>query len=189
MNKPKDEALVSRFLRGNEKAFERLLSRYLKSVYNFLFRLVNDLPAAQDLAQETFFKAWKNLRRFDSSKSFKTWLFTIARNSAYDYLRKKKPLPFAYFEDENGNSWINNVADEEALPNEILVKLDREKNIAALIKKIPQNYQLILLLRYKDDFSLGEIAQILGRPYNTIKSQHQRALRKLGKIIKKEYFG
>jgi len=187
MGKIKDEVLVFKSIKGNSKAFELLLDRHLKSVYNFLFRLVGDLPTAQDLTQETFFKAWKNLRHFDRKKSFKTWLFTIARNNAYDHLRKKRPTPFAYFEDNEGNSWINNMADEEMLPDELLVRIEREKNISKLIKKLPKKYQIILLLRYKDDFSLAEIAEILGQPYNTIKSQHQRGLMKLRKIIENKF--
>jgi RNA polymerase sigma-70 factor, ECF subfamily len=183
MSRISDEQLVAKSLRGSDRAFELLLSRYLKPVYNFLYRLTRDLSMSDDLAQETFFKAWKNLRRFDQKKSFKTWLYTIARNTAYDYLRKKRPTPFAHFEDESGNSWIDNVADEDDLPNELLVKLEQEKEITEIINKIPPNYQLILLMRYKDDFSLGEIAQILRKPYNTIKSQHQRALRNLRKVI------
>jgi len=59
MDKIKDEVLVSKSIRGSKKAFELLLNRYLKSIYNFIFRLVGDLPTAQDLTQETFFKAWK----------------------------------------------------------------------------------------------------------------------------------
>ena len=187
MEKIKDEVLVSKSIKGSRKAFELLLSRYLKPIYNFLYRLVNDLPTAQDLTQETFLKVWRNLRRFDRKKSFKTWLFTIARNTAFDYLRKKKSTPFSYFVDDEGHSWIDNIADEEVLPDELLEKLDQEKNISKLIKKIPQKYQIILLLRYKDDFSLAEIAEILGHPYNTVKSQHQRGLMKLRKIIESEY--
>ena len=183
MENTKDEKLVAQFLDGDNEAFDNLLNRYLKPIYNFIFRLTRDLPSTEDLTQEVFIKVWKNLSRFNQNKSFKVWLFSIARNTAYDFLKKKKNLPFAFFEDEEGNSWISNIADEKILPNEILEKADLAKNIEKNLKKIPQNYQIILLMHYQDDFSLMEIAKILKKPYNTIKSQHQRALQRFKKLL------
>jgi len=182
----KDEILVSKFLSGDNRAFEKLLNRHMKPVYNFLFRLTRNSPSAEDLAQETFFKAWKNLRRFDQDKNFRVWLFSIARYTAYDYLRKKKAVPFAFFEDDEGNSWIKNVPDDKDLPSEIVLKIDSAKQLGKKLKKIPGNYQIILLMRYKDDFSLQEIAKILRKPYNTIKSQHRRGLWSLRKVIEEK---
>lgn len=178
-----DKKLVEKILAGDDTAFEQLVKIYLKPIYNFLYRLTGDSSTLDDLTQETFIKVWKNLSRFDQSKKFRTWIFTIGRNTAYDFLKKKKSIPFTFFEDGEGNNRMNEIADEKILASEVLEKADAVKDIEKSLKKIPRRYRVILIMRYKDDFSLGEIAEILGKPYNTVKSQHQRALRCLKKVI------
>jgi len=80
---------------GQEVAMTTLVNRYVSIVYNLIVRLVGDRREAEDLTQETFMKMWKALSRFDTDKTFKTWIFVIARNTAIDYLRKKKPVLFS----------------------------------------------------------------------------------------------
>jgi len=176
-------------------AFEQLLQRYLKPIYNFLYQITRDSAALDDLTQETFIKVWKNIARFDQSKIFKVWIFAIAKNTAYDFLKKRKTIPFSFFENGEGNSFIENIAGgrfplgqngDHAAPGDILEKLDLEKDIEEVLNKIPVHYRTILVMRYKEDFSLKEIAEILRKPYNTVKSQHQRALRALKWQMKKQ---
>lgn len=174
-----DEQLAAACLFGNDKAFAELLERYLKPIYGFLYQMVRDQAVVEDLAQETFIKAWKNMHRFDQSKSFKTWIFTIAKNTALDYLKKKKTTPFSFFEDEKGNSHLENVSEDAALPDEILEREDVAREMEDKLELIPQKYRTILVLRYKEDFSLHEIAEILGAPYNTVKAYHSRGLNQL----------
>jgi len=178
-----DNQLVKNYLEGNDEAFEELVKKYLKPIYNFLYRLTNNQVVAEDLAQDTFLKVWKNIRRFDQSRSFKTWIFTIAKNTAFDYFKKKKELPFSTFTDEEGESWLENIADENILPGEILERKNIAEELEEILKKLPVHYRTILLLHYKEDFSLHEIAEILSEPYNTVKSRHQRALSRLKKAI------
>jgi len=174
-----ERKLIQNFLAGDDSAFELLLKKYLKPVYNFLFRLVGDWSALDDLTQTTFIKAWKNLRQFDMSKNFKVWIFAIAKNTAYDHLKKKKTLPFAFFENDEGHNKLEEITDEKILPDEILERKNISAEVEKKLKEIPENYRIILLMRYKDDLTLTEISEILGVPYNTIKSQHIRALQKL----------
>jgi RNA polymerase sigma-70 factor, ECF subfamily len=178
-----DNKIIDDSLSGDEKAFAEIVKIYLKAIYNFVFRLTGDRDAAEDLTQETFVKAWKKLKSFDQSKSFKTWLFTIAKNTTFDWLKKKKEIPFSNFADEEGESWLENVADENILPDEILERSDLADELEKILEKIPPHYRVILLLHYKEDFSLHEIAEILDEPYNTIKSRHQRGLIKLKKAL------
>ncbi len=179
-----DKKLIERFLAGDEPSFNELVQKYLKPVYNFLFRLTNDQSAIDDLAQDTFLKAWKNIRRFDTQKSFKTWLFAIAKNTAYDYFKKKKAVPFSHFIDRFGNNRLEEIEETGSLPDEILDRENSKESLEKELKNLPAYYQLILLMAYKDDFSLHEIAEILEKPYNTIKSQHGRALNELKKNLK-----
>jgi RNA polymerase sigma-70 factor (ECF subfamily) len=180
MNDRNDEALVTWALAGDDMAFAELLRRYLSPIGNFLYQLVRDRDTAEDLTQETFLKAWKNLRRFDRSRSFRTWLYVIARNTAFDHFKKKKEIPFAVFgdDDEEGNTLLD-IQDEEILP---LAALERDDIVSELEEKLssmPPEYRAILLLRFREDFSLAEIAVIQGEPYNTTKSRYLRAIRML----------
>ena len=178
-----DNQLISKVLDGDEDGFAEIMKIYLKPIYNFVYRLVNDRDAAEDLTQETFVKVWKNLKIFDQDKNFRTWLFTIAKNTAFDWLKKKKEIPFSTFTDDEGENWLENISSDEILPDEILERENIVEEFEKILEKIPVHYRAILLLHYKEDFSLHEIAEILGEPYNTIKSRHQRGILKLKKAL------
>ncbi len=182
MNK-EDTKSVADYLKGDDTAFEQLLKKYLRSIFNFLYQLTGDAVQAEDLTQVTFVKAWKNIYRFKQDKSFKTWLFAISKNTAYDYFKKKKTVPFSFFENSDGYNKLEEIAEDKILPDEILERKDLAKELEMMLKKIPEKYKIILTLRYKEDFSLQEIAEILNVPYNTIKSQHQRALMAMREVI------
>lgn len=174
-----DEQLIEEFLAGDEAAFETLLTKYLKPIFNFIYQLVKDRSVSDDLTQETFFKAWKNMKKYDPDRTFKTWLFAIAKNTTFDYLKKKKTLPFSLFLDEKGQNELDNLSDNIILPDEILERSDLAKMLTEKLKTLPLNYRLILDLYYKDEFSLREISEILDEPYNTVKSRYSRALYRL----------
>jgi len=171
-----DEKLIEDFLAGDDSAFEKLLKKYLKPVYNFLYQLTKNSAVLDDLTQETFIKAWKHISKFDREKKFKVWIFTIAKNTAYDFLRKKKTTPFSFFQNDDGSNRLEKIDEKKPLPNEILERKDLAKLIGEKLAEIPRKYRSILVLYYKEDFSLLEISEILKRPYNTVKSQHKRAL-------------
>jgi RNA polymerase sigma-70 factor (ECF subfamily) len=179
-----DRQLIVDFLVGDDASFEILVNRYLKMVYNFLYRLTGgDKALTDDLTQVTFLKAWKNIKRFNREKSFKTWLFTIAKNSARDFWKKKKTLPFTLFENSEGYNKLDEVAEDKPLPDEVLEQIESAEELEEKIKKLSPKYQTILFLRYRDDLSVTEIAEILKIPRNTVKSQYQRALNALKEKI------
>lgn len=179
-----DKKLIAEFLAGSDEAFEQLVNRYLKAIYNFLYQFTQDKDSLDDLVQETFIKAWKNIKKFDLQKNFRTWLYAIAKNTAYDFLKKKKTVPFSNFFDNDGNNQLDNISEDQPLPDELLARADLVQELEKKLQKIPDNYRIILLMRYKDDFSLQEIAEILNVSYNTVKSQHARALASLKKAFK-----
>ncbi len=178
-----DEQLAEDSLRGHEPAFAELVSRYVKPLYRFVLQFVHDQDTAEDLVQETFVKAWKHLSRFDRTKKFKTWIFTIAKRTTYDFLKKKKTLSFVLFADEEGKNVLENEPDQLPSAEDILDQETTAEQLAAAVGLLTPTYRTLLLLRYQEDFSLAEIAEILHEPYNTIKSRHQRAL----KSLKQEY--
>jgi RNA polymerase sigma-70 factor (ECF subfamily) len=180
-----DEELISAYLKGDEGAFAKLTQRHLATVYSFIARFVGNADEADDITQETFLKAWRSLKKYNSRTSrFKTWLLRIARNSAIDFLRKKKHVPFSQFETEDGaNMLIETVPDTEELPDALLMKLEDAKELHRVLELLPPRAREILLLYYTNELTFEEIGSMLGEPANTVKSRHRRALMALRKIV------
>jgi RNA polymerase sigma-70 factor (ECF subfamily) len=171
---------------GSELAMTTLVNRYVSLVYNLIVRLVGDRREAEDLTQETFMKMWKALSRFDTEKNFKTWIFAIARNTAIDYLRKKKPILFSRLNSENDEGetrFEDNLADDAILADEAF---DRKQSVGALEKAMQTlslDERVIIILHESDEMTFEEIADVMSKPMNTIKSRYRRALQKLRGVI------
>ncbi|KKW23916.1 MAG: RNA polymerase, sigma-24 subunit, ECF subfamily [Candidatus Kaiserbacteria bacterium GW2011_GWB1_52_6] len=179
-----DEDLIAAYLNGDEDAFTRLVERHLKSVYSFTLRFVGSQSDAQDIVQESFFKTWKNLKRYSSqSASFKTWLMHIARNTAIDFLRKRKHIPFSEFDNEEGNSVFDNLPDETPLAEELLSNVQDVKDVEWAISQLSPSYREVLLLYYESDLTFEEVAGVLEASVNTVKSRHRRAVIALRKLL------
>ena len=177
-----DEKLVANFCGGDEKALEKLIDRYLKPLYNFTFQLVRDENVAQDLVQEVFVKVWKHLASFDQKKKFSTWLYAIAKNAAYDWLKKKKALPFSTFEKADGSNFLEIIEDQTILNStELWQQMDNAQDAQQFLDVLSPEMKTIFLLHFQQGFSLVEIAEILGAPTNTLKSQFRRTLLSLRK--------
>lgn len=171
-----DEALVTEYLSGNEGAFARLLERHLKSVYSLALRSAGD--EAEDIAQDAFLKAWKNLERYDPrSAKFKTWLMRIARNTVIDYLRKRKAFVFSDIENDGESAF--DAPDPGPLPDELAARAHDARAIEEALEKLPLPYREVLLLRYMEQMTFEEIAAVLEESPNTVRSRHRRGLAKL----------
>lgn len=182
---PGDSELIASYLNGEETALSLLINRHLKAVYNFVYRLTYNKENTEDIVQETFFKVWKNLKKFRQGENFKTWLFTIARNTTIDFLRKKKEYVFSDFENSEGGNYVaDSLADTEPLPDALVEQLEKSKMLEELLSKLTPLYREVLILRYNEDLTFEEIGKVLGKPLDTVKSQHRRALIELRKIIK-----
>ena len=95
MQNSTDEQLVALALDGQHPALDMLVERYLKLVYSFVHKYIRDDADAQDVTQEIFVRVWQHLEKFDSAKSFRPWLYTIAKNACLDFLRRKSHVPFS----------------------------------------------------------------------------------------------
>lgn len=179
-----DEKLVHQYMNGDESSLEVLIRQYLKPIYSFAYRYVGNSQEAEDIAQEVFVKVWRNLKKFDQTKSFKTWIFNIAKNAAIDSLKKKKAIPFSEFENEYGeNTILETLADPAPLPHELLEQRGMAQILSSAMDKLVPKYRMVLFLRYNDHFNFREIAESLGEPLHTIISRHRRALVKLKEIL------
>jgi len=182
--KKTDEQLISDYLEGDEKSLEVLVDRYLMNIYNFAYKLVNDRQVANDISQESFIKAWKNIRKYRQGSNFQTWLLTITRNTAIDWLRRKKDLAFSTFEDEKGvNIFTETLVDGEPSFLELLTRAEDTTFVEALLNELNPKYRDVLTLRYSSDFTFEEIGKLLKRPLHTVKSQHRRALVALRRLL------
>jgi len=183
MDEISDKKLVEDFLNGDQAAFDLIVGRYFRAVFNFVYKIIPETSSAEDITQDAFLKAWRNIRKYDTGRSFKTWIFTIAKNTAFDHLKKKKELSFSAFMDDEGNSFLENVRSGEPLPDEIIMKEDMPQKLEKAIVALPPKYKVVMDLRYKEDMSFPEIAEVMGESQNTIKSRHRRAIEQLKKAI------
>ena len=175
-----DNELVIDYRNGDRKAIEVLVKRYLPSIYNFVRRFVGE-EYADDVAQETFVKVWKHINRFDEKRNFKVWLFTIARHVSIDWTRKKKLTPFSVFEDEDGTF---DVEDASPLAMEIFQRKETAVALDKLLDELPLDRKTIILLHDSEMLPFAEIAEIVEKPMNTVKSQYRRAIMVLRKKVK-----
>lgn len=184
MSVDSDQKLISCYLSGHEKSLEILIKRYLKPIYSFVYRYIGNSQEAEDITQEVFVRTWRNLKRFNCKKSFKTWIFSIAKNASIDWLKKKKSISFSSFDNKEGENMLTNrLVDSAPLPDEIFERADISRAINAVMDQLAPKYRMVLFLRYNDHFTFREIAKVLGEPLNTIKSKHRRALIVLKKLL------
>jgi RNA polymerase sigma-70 factor (ECF subfamily) len=179
-----DEEIINKYKEGERESFKLLVLRYTSSIFNFVSRL-SDRENAKDITQDTFIKAWKKISKFDPGKaSFKTWLFAIAKNTAMDFLRKKKTLVFTEMPTlKNEISFEETVADEDILPDKVLEKIQNKEMLDTVLEKLSIEEREIISLHYQEDMTFEVIGQILGIPINTAKSKHRRALIKMRSLL------
>ncbi len=179
-----DSTLVSKYRLGDLGALATLVHKYTKPVYNFVYRFGNSTDA-DDITQETFIKVWKYLNRYDTAKPFAPWLFQIASRTCIDWFRKKKDITFSDLDPQDSNkTFAENIQDHSALPDDLFIQQEYKTIIDIALAKLPPLYRAVMTLRYMEGYDIDEIATILEKPAETIKSQHYRALQMLKKQIK-----
>ena len=182
-----DEQLFDDFLAGNEDSFALLVRRNLQPVYAFVRRMVGDAAAAEDIAQEAFFRAWKHRGKYKKSKApVRTWLFGIARNAAIDWLRARRERVFSDFEEGDDTSFADTIPDLEALPEELFARVEAKEMLDRGLQSLPPAQREVVVLHMQSDLTLEEVARALARPVNTVKSQYRRALKSLRSFFEKK---
>lgn len=178
-----DEQLVNAYLKGDEESLEILIKQYLKPLYSFVYRYVRDSQETEDIIQEVFIKTWQNLKRFDQQKSFKAWIFVIAKNTAIDFLKKKKAVPFSMIKNFENENIIQGIFGSEPKLNELFEQKTMIEIVSVALEKISLKYRQVLSLYYNNGLTLQEIAGTLKEPVNTIKTRHRRGIQLLKKSL------
>jgi len=169
--------LVAQALAGSDSAFEQILRRYQRPILAFLVRMTGDPSLAEELAQDTFVKAFRNLAAFDTTRRLSSWLFRIAHNTGIDALRKAKP-PVVQMDSREEEAEV--AAPASADPVE---RLALGRALKAALAQLRTDQRAAVILRYEDGLSFEEIGQILGIPEATARSHVHRARKELARVM------
>ncbi len=170
--------VIRKACHGDKTAKEKIIARYHERIYRLVFFRIKNRPDAEDITQEVFIKVLKNLPKLKHPERFKPWLYTIAINQVKDFYKKKRFLLF-----------LGLGADLEPLPtagnNEAVHSLSAVRAnsfqaiLDAFLQPLPKSEREIFLLKYIDGLTIAEIAKVLGRNENTVKTHLYRSVNKL----------
>jgi RNA polymerase sigma-70 factor (ECF subfamily) len=165
-----------RAIEGNDEAFARLVELYQKPVYNLCYRMLGTPGDAEDAAQETFLRAYRNLRRYDPKRSFATWLLSIASHHCIDQLRKRRFNAFSM--DDEENTWLE-PPDPGMEPEAVVSVQEKQMQVQALLENLSPKDRAAVVMRYWYEYSYEEIAQELSLTVSSVKSRLHRSRREL----------
>jgi len=174
-----DQTLVTASLAGDKAAFDEIVERHRRTIYQVCFRFVNNHEDASDLAQETFVRAWKGLGRFKGHAALSTWLYRIAVNVCLNHVSAKRLT----VEPLDSDRFIDPAAE---LPGTNLVRQERALAVRRAIAELPEKQRATLILRSYHEMSHQEIADVLGSSVGAVKANFFHALANLKKILGSE---
>ncbi|OGO68933.1 MAG: hypothetical protein A2Z37_05120 [Chloroflexi bacterium RBG_19FT_COMBO_62_14] len=160
---------IERARQGDDGAFANLVGAYQAPVYNLCFRLLGDGYEAEDAAQETFLKAYKNLSRYDPDRPFVNWLLKIASNHSIDRLRRRGTRPVTDLEE------AEHLPDTSAGPEAALALEERRRRIWRTLRKLSPKDRTLIVLRYWYDYTYEDMAAALSLSSGAVKSRLHRA--------------
>lgn len=176
--------LVRRAAAGEEDAFEQLVVRYQKNIYNLTLRMSGNPEDAYDLAQEAFLRAWRSLSSFQFEASFSTWLYRLATNLCIDFLRRQrrgKTIPLQFEEDDEAQELP--LPDPKPGPEEQAILTEDRQAMTDALSALEPAYRMALTMRVIDGLSYQEIAAVLEVREGTVKSRIARAREKMRQML------
>jgi RNA polymerase sigma-70 factor, ECF subfamily len=176
-----DIELIRRFRNGDETGFDELVRRYQQRVQAVVYRLVHNREDASDLAQDVFVRAYRALPGFQEKSSFYTWLYRIAVNCAFSFLRSQRTARARVQPD--GEEALENAPAPDS-PESDYRQTQMRTDISAAVAKLPDGQRAVFVMRRYDGMSNQEIAQVLHRSEGTVKAQYFFAVKKLQQALK-----
>jgi RNA polymerase sigma-70 factor (ECF subfamily) len=187
-----DMELVKRCQAGQTEAFDELVSRYRTRVFAMIYNMVHNEQDAWDLAQESFVKAWKSIKRFRRHSSFYTWVYRIVMNVTIDWLRKKQIKGAgAEFDDSIQLKDIDpasrTVPKADPLPHERMEQREIRAKIDHALGQLSPEHRAVILMKETEDMQYHEIAETLGCSIGTVMSRLFYARKKLQNLLRDVY--
>jgi RNA polymerase sigma-70 factor, ECF subfamily len=177
-----DAELVQQALAGSQAAYHSLVSRYATPAVNFAARMVQDRALAEDLAQEAFARAFDRLSNYNPQRRFISWFFQILHNVTVDYLRRKRP-PTISLDTLEEAGYPAPAGEPGARPDAQAQNAALADALDAALGRIRTEYREAVLLRYRQEMSVQEIAETMGIPVGTVKTYLSRARKELASIL------
>jgi RNA polymerase sigma-70 factor (ECF subfamily) len=182
-----DGQVVMRHLDGDAQAFGTLVDRYQTRLLNFVNRTIGDRERAEDLVQEVFIRVFRHLHRFDQTKKFSTWIYTIASNLAKNELRNRSRNPLVLFQTIKKNWEADHrplqFEDTKARPDDLYRKRHLRQLVEDTVAKLPEHHRQVFVLRELEGKSYEEIAEITDCNLGTVKSRLNRARNAFASMI------
>ena len=180
-----DEALMSSAGRGDREAFTALFKRYRVPVMTFICHYVYSFERAEDLFQETFVRLWRSRRRYDGSRPFRPWLYSIAANICRDEARRMRYRKTLSLDAElEGVKPSDRIPSKLPSPSESAEKDERAGDLRTAIGSLPRDNRVAIVLHQFQGLKYREIAEVLDVPIGTVKSRIHSAMAQLRKILK-----
>ncbi|MEO8200120.1 MAG: sigma-70 family RNA polymerase sigma factor [Gemmatimonadota bacterium] len=176
---PADNAtLIAAHLSGDVRAFDQLFRRYSSRLHNFIYRIIGDRERAEDLVQEAFLRVHRHLHRFDQSRQFSTWIYTIASNLAKNELRNRGRTPLFFYQSsglEYEDSPALQIEDPANRPEDLYRRRCIAVAVTESVAHLSERHREVFVLRELEGKSYEEIATITGCNLGTVKSRLNRA--------------
>ena len=179
MSQKPDEDLINKVIKGESNAYAELVDRYKHMVYTLALKIVKNREDAEEVAQDTFLKAYKALKYFKGDSKFSTWLYKIAYYGGLDYLKKNKRQV------ETANIDISEVYNIGSIDNALegMEAKERAEIIKRAIHQLPGDDSVLITLYYFETLSMNEISKVMGTSPNTVKVRLFRGRKRLAKIL------
>lgn len=176
-----DAELVREALDGSERAYRELVHRYERPVFSLITRLIGNPSRAEELAQDAFVKAFQRLDSYDPDRKFASWLLAIAHHAAVDELRRSRIEPESL---DPGLTRYSEIPDTKSeTPAAAVERAELGRLLDATIRRLRPEYAELIALKYEQELTLEEIAEITGLPIGTIKSYLHRARKDLAELL------
>ena len=178
-----DVELIANAIKGREDGFEELVRRYQKQITGYVYRIVGDYDSSLDVTQEVFIKVYNSLHRYSSDYKFSTWLYRIAHNAAIDHLRRNSVNPQSLETENEDGTYQLQIESPAPSPEKNREVSEWRTEIGQVIKRLPDAYKQLILLRHANDLSYDEIAEVTGLPLGTVKNRLFRAREMMRQIM------
>lgn len=172
-----DIKLIKAVLRGNTDSFNILVNKYEMMILKFIYNMIRDREAAEDIAQEVFITVYNKLYMYNASYKFSNWILQISRNKCIDYIRKYKRVYEANLEE------VKDITDTDMSPEQTVEFNETKSEILKFINELNDIDRQILILRYTQETTFADLAQILDMSESAVKRRYYKAREKFKEYL------